>query len=89
MVCNVPEILKIPTRKDLFKGMHFFVSPEIKSLPVISLQEMISSAGGIVEHQIRSSKSIQCLLPNTYIISCENMPVVPDLPSGNNSITYF
>lgn len=62
--------------------MIFFISYGLRTISCID--EMISSAGGIVEVNIRTIHAVQRLPPNTYfIISC-----LEDIGSFDSLIKY-
>ncbi len=67
-------------RNQLLKGKIFYITPAV--IPAASaLREIIECAGGIVEKQRRSLKSIQELKPGTYLpITCsDDLHLVADL----------
>lgn len=67
-------------RNQLFKGKIFYITPGV--IPAASaLREIIECAGGTVEKQRRSLKSIQDMKPKTYLaITCsDDFHLVADL----------
>lgn len=81
VICKVHKILSIPKRHELFKGKIFYVTPGVSRPSVHVIRQIIESAGGNVEKQRRSLRSIQELELNTYIvITCNNdLHLVADL----------
>ncbi|GLH12861.1 uncharacterized protein GBIM_17528 [Gryllus bimaculatus] len=55
---NVTNILKKPSRNELFKGRVFYLTPSVVPSPR-SLTEIIECAGGIVERRHRPPKNLQ------------------------------
>lgn len=88
IICNVPQALANSMRSKLFENMIFFITYGLRSISCID--EMIISAGGVVETNIRSLYSVKTLPSNTYfIITC-----LEDLLSIDSSImqnygTYY
>uniref|UniRef100_A0A2H8TDD8 PAX-interacting protein 1 n=1 Tax=Melanaphis sacchari TaxID=742174 RepID=A0A2H8TDD8_9HEMI len=87
-LCNVPAILDNYKRHQLFRRLSFFITPGITYPPVHRLEEIISSAGGIVEKTRRSLKSIQETPAFSYfIISCpEDHYLCNDLSDIHNVV---
>lgn len=85
VICKVHKVLSNPNRHELFKGKIFFVTPGITRPSVFIVRTIIESAGGTIEKQRRSLRSIQELEPNTYIvITCNNdLHLVSDLIRSN------
>lgn len=74
-------MLSNPNRQELFKGKIFYVTPGVNHPKAFVVRQIIESAGGTVEKQRRSLRSIIELEPNTYIvIACTNdLHLVADL----------
>lgn len=78
--CNVSKVLQSKERSQLFKGKIFYITPGV--VPAASaLREIIECAGGTVEKQRRSLKSIQEMKPRTYLpVTCSgDLHLVADL----------
>ncbi|XP_050524401.1 PAX-interacting protein 1-like [Daktulosphaira vitifoliae] len=80
IVCRVPRVLVSALRQNLFRHKIFYITPGILYPPYSRFEEIILSAGGIVEKEIRSINNVQLLTPNTYfVISCsEDLHLVND-----------
>jgi len=86
-LCHLPTILKHNRRRKLFEFASFFITPGITYPPVHRLEEIISSAGGILEETRRSLESIKETKEFSYfIISCPEdhylYDDLSDIPNG-------
>lgn len=54
--CNIPKLLEKPNRRELFKGITFFMTPGINPSPS-ALAEMIECAGGTVEKRRKALRN--------------------------------
>lgn len=81
VICKVHKILSNPNRHELFKGKTFYVTPGVTRPSAFVIRQVIESAGGTVEKQRRSLRSIQEFEPNTYIVVASNndLHLVADL----------
>lgn len=82
VICDVPKILKIPNRQDLFKGLSFYVCPSVKSLPSSIVEEIIISAGGVIEQEVSDPN-------NTLVHVTDRMISVLNLKNGNTRNNMF
>jgi PAX-interacting protein 1 len=71
--CDIPAVMKSPTRNKLFENRVFYITPSVTPAPVY-LRWMIEQSGGKWEHNRRSVMKIHELnqqSPNSYIVvSC-------------------
>lgn len=86
-LCHVPTILNQYRRRKLFRFLSFFITPGITHPPVHHLEEIITSAGGILEKTRRSLESIKETPASSYfIISCPEehnlYDDLSDIPNG-------
>lgn len=86
-LCHVPTILYQYRRLKLFRLLSFFITPGITYPPIHHLEEIISSAGGILEKTRRSLESIKETPASSYfIISCPEehnlYDDLSDIPNG-------
>lgn len=78
--CDIAKVLQCEDRGQLFQGKIFYITPGTIPSPT-ALRGIIESAGGTVEKQRRSLKSIQEMKPRTYLpIACSgDLHLVADL----------
>lgn len=87
--CDVQAVLKSTTRKTLFAGKTFFITPSVRPLPK-QIARLIEFCGGKVEPKRRTAAQIQqgnIQNPDSYIIlACANdMHLLHDLRRSGNT----